>query len=425
MGYRDGYVNSDELLADEQDDQGSYIGRHWRGHLSLPRSYWLNGFVVNAVLSVLGLGILALERSGQSLRAIAIGFVVWGMLFLALRIWTLVGIWRSAGRHGARGGSSAWGAIARIMVVLGIGSTAIQFPSLSAQAKEFGSIAIGRDPLGPEAIMSVNAGRDTITISGMLTAGLADRFESLLHDMPQAKTVMLESEGGRIYEALRMAKVIRGRGLDTRVERNCESACTFLLLAGKDRSAHRFAQIGFHQPDFPGISDRERTTIIADNRADYVTAGIEPGFLAEAMATPPEEMWYPTHEVLVEAGALTAQEITVGSAKFDQARLQELLTKIVEDTNRGRGTMLDDMTRLEGASLAGTKMRVRHGLTQSLKTSMTEFKSGMHAMLEEDICGSPRRSMVEMGASFGYDYDDRSGKPVLSVTIDKCPATSS
>jgi len=259
----------------------------------------------------------------------------------------------------------------------------------------------------------------------MLTAGLADRFESLLHDMPQAKTVMLESEGGRIYEALRMAKVIRGRGLDTRVERNCESACTFLLLAGKDRSAHRFAQIGFHQPDFPGISDRERTTIIADNRADYVTAGIEPGFLAEAMATPPEEMWYPTHEVLVEAGALTAQEITVGSAKFDQARLQELLTKIVEDTNRGRGTMLDDMTRLEGASLAGTKMRVRHRLTQSLKTSMTEFKSGMHAMLEEDICGSPRRSMVEMGASFGYDYDDRSGKPVLSVTIDKCPATSS
>lgn len=425
MGYRDRYFDSDDVLAEEQEDQGNYIGRHWRGHLSLPRSYWLNGFLVNAVLSGLGLGISALEQSGQSLRAIAIGFVLWVILFPALRTWTLVGIWRSAGRHGARGGSSGWGVIARIMVVLGIGSTLIQFPSLGAQAKEFGLIAIGRDPLGPEATMSVNKGGETIVLSGMLTAGAADRFEALIDDTPQARTILLESGGGRIYEGLRMAKVIRARGLDTRVEQNCESACTFLLLAGKDRSAHRFAQIGFHQPDFPGISDAERTEYIASNRADYIEAGIEQRFVDKAMTTPPEEMWYPTHTALVEAGALTAEEITVGSSRFDRTRLQELLAKTVDDTNRNHGTMLDDMTRLEGASLSGTEVRVRHRLTKDLNASAARFKSAMGEMLHDEICNSPRRSMVEMGARFGYDYDDRSGRPLLSVTVEKCPATAS
>lgn len=422
MGYRDRHFDSDILLAEEQEDQGNYFGRHWRGHLSLPQSYWLNGFLANMVLAGLGLGLLALEQSGQSLRAIAIGFILWVILFPALRIWTLVGIWRSAGRHSARGGSSGWGMLARIIVGLGVVSTVVQFPALSAQAKEFGLIAIGRDPLGPEATMSLNQRGDAILLKGMLTAGVADRFEALINGAPDAKTVFLESDGGRIYEGLRMATLIRARGLDTRVERHCSSACTFPLLAGKDRSAHRFAEIGFHQPDFPGISDAERGEHIAANRADYLTAGIEPEFVEKAMSTPPAQMWYPTHLELVEAGALTAEEITVGSSQFDRERLHELLTTAVENTNRNRGAMLDDMTQLQGASLTGNELRVRHRLTRELKTNTAQFKAGMREMLEDEICNSPRRSLVEMGARFGYDYSDPSGRPLLSVTIEKCPA---
>lgn len=421
MGYRERFFDSDDVLADEQEDQGSYFGRHWPGHLSLPQSYWLNGFLANIALSGLGLGFLALEQTGQSLRAISVGFVIWVLLFPAVRAWTLVGIWRSAGRHAARGGSAGWGIAARVMVVLGIASTLVQFPSLSAQAKEYGLIAIGRDPLGAQADMSVTERGDAISINGMLSAGTADRFEALIRDTPRAKTVLLQSDGGRIYEALRMAAVMRARGLDTRVDRHCASACTLLLLAGKDRSAHRFAQIGFHQPDFPGISPTERREFVASNRKDYIAAGVEQGFVERVMATPPAEMWYPTHAELVAAGALTAEEITVGTSRFDRTRLHELLTEAVDFTNRGRGTMLDDMTRLEGASLSGSELRVRHRMTRELNADPTRFKAAMRTILEDEICNSPRRSMVEMGARFGYYYDGPSGRPLLSVTIEKCP----
>lgn len=424
MGYGvDYYDPNGGLLAEEELDDGSYVGRHWRGSLPLGQSYWLNGFLTNLILMGLGLAFFALERTGRSLRIIAIGFLVYLLLFLVARAWTMVGVWRSAGRHAARGGTPGWGTIARVMVVLGIFGTLAQLPSLGLQAKEYGLIAIGRDPLGPAATLSIDHSGKTLELKGVLSAGIADRFDELVGASPGLRTVVLDSDGGRIFEALRMASLIRARGLDTRVERNCASACTFLLLAGKDRSAHRFAQIGFHQPDFPGVSQAQRNALVAENRSDYVNAGIEPAFLDRALSTPPQEMWYPTHAELVDAGVLSAEEITVGSSRLDRDRLAELLTQMATETNKASGVMIDEMTRLEGARLSGSELRVHHRITKPFSAAQVEqARSEIRASLSDELCNSPRRGLIDMGARFGFDYEDPAGKPIISVTIDKCSA---
>jgi hypothetical protein len=426
MGYRfDSFDPDGALLAAEEEDEGSYFGRHWRGHLPLAQTYWLNGFLTNLVIGGLGLAFVALQQQGRSLRMIAIGFLLYVLLFLAARGWSLVGIWRSAGRHAARGGTAGWGTVARVLVVLGVLATLGQMPVLALQAKEYGLIAVGRDPIGALAAMSMDSSGKTLELKGALSSGAADQLEEVLASAPNAQLVVLDSDGGRIFEALRMAELIRARGLDTRVEQHCASACTLILLAGKDRSAHRFAQIGFHQPDFPGLSEDEKRAIINDNRGDYTKAGIGPEFLDRALSTPPAEMWYPTHAEMVEAGVLTSEEFTVGSSQFDRQRLGELLSRMERETNAAGGQMIDELTRLEGAKLTGSRLVVHHSLTRAFSRSeATQLQANLQAEIADAICNSPRRGMIDFGASFGFDYVDPQGRTVANILIAKCSAAS-
>lgn len=425
MGYASASASYDPygaILEEEAEADGPYWLRHWRGHLPLAQTYWLNGFLTNMVIAGLGLAFIALEHTGRSLRLISFGFLLYVLLVLIARGWSLVGIWRSAGRHAARGGSPGWGTVARTIVVFGLLATLGQMPSLALQAKEYGLIAVGRDPIGAPAQITLEEAGKTLEVTGPLSAGVADRLEDVLKSAPAAQTVVLDSDGGRIFEALRMADLIRARGLDTRVEQNCASACTLILLAGKDRSAHRFAQIGFHQPDFPGLSEAEKDGIIADNRKDYIDAGIAPDFLDRALSTPPTGMWYPTHADMVDAGVLTSEEITVGSSEFDRKRLGELLLRMERDANSAAGQMVDELTRLEGADLSESRLIIHHSLTKPYsRQESRRLQANLRANIADEICNSPRKSMIDMGASFGFDYVDPNGAPVANVLVDHCP----
>ncbi|MEO5773122.1 MAG: hypothetical protein ABIQ32_03255 [Sphingomicrobium sp.] len=424
MSYReDSYEPFGGVTEDDEQDQGNYFARHWRGNLSLPRSYWVNGFLTNLTIGGLGLAFVTLSHTGRSLRVISACFLFYVVAFLVARTWTLIGVWRSAGRHAARGGAPRWGVVARGLVVLGVLATAIQMPALAVKAKEYGQIAIGRDPLGGGATLRVNAGGKTLEMKGMLTAGVADRLEHILRSNPNVGLLQLDSGGGRIFEALRIADVIRSRHLNTRVEERCESACTLILMAGKERSADGFAQIGFHQPDFPGLNDRERLDIIADNRRDYIAAGIEPSFLEKALSTPPNDMWYPTHVEMVEADVLSFDEMAVRPPQVQLGHLHKLLSRMEAEINASRGTMIDDITRLDGARLNGSELRTEYGLTRAFNAEESiNLKSNLASALSDDLCAGAKRALIEHGARFGFDYSNPDGRKVASVTIDRCPS---
>lgn len=294
------------LEQDPTELEGNYLLRHWRGSLSLPKSYWLNGVLAGAVVTFAAPPLInALHEAAGSLRASAILWFVFIAFFLAFWTWTQVGIWRSAGRHPGRGGNTGWAIAARVMVGLSVLGLSLQAYNLTLQGIEFGSLAFGRDPLGDDARIALSRDGRIIEVAGNLTAGTASRLAAVAAEAPNLTTIAFDSPGGRMFEGQQIARLIQDRGLDTLVESHCASACTIALIAGRHRTAGPEAEVGFHQPTFPGLSEADREMMIADMRRLYREGGISGDFLERVLRVPPDDMWYPTHEELVAARVIT------------------------------------------------------------------------------------------------------------------------
>src|SRR5450631_3912913 len=117
--------------------KSNYFVRHWRGELSLPRSYWLDGVLmfgvgVNILLIVVEVTSIVLLRSSPPiLVAILVGVIA---LDLAAYVWALVGIWRSAVRYT---GARVWSILARVAIVLGV---LISISRVFADSKMIGAL---------------------------------------------------------------------------------------------------------------------------------------------------------------------------------------------------------------------------------------------------------------------------------------------
>jgi hypothetical protein len=95
------------------------------------------------------------------------------------------------------------------------------------------------------------------------------------------------------------------RHLDTKVQHQCLSACTFIFLAGVHRDVPQDAKLGFHQPSFPGLG-RETKWIAVHGMAKYYrSAGLNQRFIDRIIATEPKDMWIPGQAELREAGVIT------------------------------------------------------------------------------------------------------------------------
>jgi hypothetical protein len=88
----------------------NYISRHWRGELSLPISYWINGFLLSISLYVLSASAVAASPWQLQLFGASLGMV--GVPIAA--VWQLIGIYRSAKPR-----VGFWPAMARLSVGFG------------------------------------------------------------------------------------------------------------------------------------------------------------------------------------------------------------------------------------------------------------------------------------------------------------------
>ena len=86
---------------------------------------------------------------------------------------------------------------------------------------------------------------------GTITRGTADALaEFLAGERAKGVTeIVLHSPGGSVDDATAMAKLIREKGLDTRVlpDGYCASSCPLVFAAGKERIADATSWIGVHQ----------------------------------------------------------------------------------------------------------------------------------------------------------------------------------
>jgi hypothetical protein len=150
--------------------------------------------------------------------------------------------------------------------------------------------------------VSVRGDGRVVAFSGGINDGAAAAIDKAIGDGPKVGTPLLDSAGGWLREGNRMADVVRRDQINTRVERECFSACTLGLLGGANRSAGDKARIGFHRGRAVGESTEDRALPVSrDGFELYRRAGLKADFVRRIVGTPNNSIWIPSrHELLHE-----------------------------------------------------------------------------------------------------------------------------
>ena len=285
----------------------NYLVRHWRGELSLPVSYWLNGTVSGvAVGLVIGGMAYLINWQGDAEPVVWLSTLIASWILAALlTIWQAVGVWRAAIRY-RQSSKDFWGGVAQMLTVAGLLVFPYDFATVGVpQLAGIYEIVSGDAHVGPHEF-HVLANGQTLEFSGGITFGVTQELERFLDAMAGVRTVRLNSNGGRILEAQRMSDLISSRNLATFVARDCLSACTIVFLGGKERFMLPTARLGFHQPAFRGMTASDRHAAIATERQRLQQRfGLSAAFAARANSAPPGGMWYPDKDELMRERVVT------------------------------------------------------------------------------------------------------------------------
>ena len=311
----------------------NYFVRHWRGELSLPVSYWINGFLVFLAISIATIlfGALMGEKPQAGLLVV-LWLTCFLMVGLTLCAWQFVGVWRSASQHAVKG-KAFWAGVAKVMVIIGIAKSGNDFrttffPIISEHIK----IAMGDQEMGENRFRLLRNGTE-LEFSGGIKSGTAKEFGRMLDAASQVRVLHLNSRGGRITEADLMATEVRKRRLVTYVSEKCESACTHIFLAGHERWLGETGKLGFHQPDFAGLDTKIVADLMEEERRKLKSLGLPDDFVSKALATPTDKMWRPTNQELLAARLISG--ISDGSrfavsgnvAAWSAAEIEQALLK--------------------------------------------------------------------------------------------------
>jgi hypothetical protein len=138
--------------------------------------------------------------------------------------------------------------------------------------------------------------------TGVIFPGTADAFAAEIAKRGSyVKTVVLQSPGGSVQDALAMGRLIRQKNFRTEVEAGhyCASSCPLVFAGGLERRAGVKALIGVHQvssgtreslPLHDGMEDAQR--ISAACQKYLRDMGIDLGVWVHAMETPKDELYY-------------------------------------------------------------------------------------------------------------------------------------
>ena len=265
----------------------------------------MNGILLGYLLpALLLIGYSLVNPLRHHLRANAFVALILTALQLGCWLWVVVGIFRSANRHTERGGKLLWANAARVVMCISVIGMAVRVESrVIPEFRLMGSLAAGHDPLDTVSVETSPDGR-TINLDGTIGLGSVDKLQKVIDDSPDATTLILNSDGGREAEAQELALRVRQRHLNTTVQEECLSACTFVFLAGAKRDVEDGADLGFHQPTADGLTADEKKIMVQQMVEYYRSLGLREWFIDHIVATPPEGMWYPTRDELKEAGVI-------------------------------------------------------------------------------------------------------------------------
>lgn len=178
-------------------------------------------------------------------------------------------------------------------------------------------------PKAPRQFAKPKLRRDgkELVIEGGLLAGVADAAKAELEAAPEIQVLRLDSEGGEVYAANELRKLVVERKLVTYSVKGCSGACILPFAAGRQRMLYKDAQLGFHNlPALKNAAEKDAAKAVAGKH--YLAGrGVLADFVAKVVSTPTQSMWIPSMDELIEASAIDGFAEAEGfGAAFDDEK---------------------------------------------------------------------------------------------------------
>lgn len=272
----------------------------WSGYLSGHRlgfaPLWFSVLVImlgGRFLSILVLNIIPLTTPGPLVIAVILcDGVVLG--------WQVAGVLRAAKRTLLENSNmlAAWSAYAMVPVAFFLFVVAtLDLLSSGLTSRNYVSVPISSlDVKERQAIITGDIGFEQFRSMQVLIE--ADRIDG----------VHISSYGGRIYAARAIAKLVRDNDLSVYVEDVCASACTLIFVASDQRRLAPSGYLGFHgYQKLDQIKTMEIESEESLDRNFLIRRGVSKDFAEKAFAQPPNDIWFPDRQTLLQAGVLPAE----------------------------------------------------------------------------------------------------------------------
>lgn len=289
----------------------AFIAKYWRGELPLGVSFWLV-FLFPAVAYHHIEPLLQSPFSDSPPLYIGITLTWVALCRLVVFPWQVVGLLRSSDRYYLAHGRPWIKYCVQAAIVLGLVFTtahiigALQSLVIFKEKMEFNAI---RDHKNYSALV-LDDGR-SIHLQGPLDFGITETVAKILQDRPGINAIILDSDGGQIYEGRGLAMLIDRYGLDTYTFEGCISACTTAFISGDKRYLGTNAKLGFHQYRMDAgkvlqyYKYYDMDTEQAKDLKLYKKKKINEEFLDKVFETPHDRMWFPDARTLIDAGVVT------------------------------------------------------------------------------------------------------------------------
>jgi len=299
--------NSSEHIAEDeyQAPDGNWFKLHWQGLLPLELSYWVNVFVIGIALLFITPPLFQyFSDSEASSRLRGLIIIAFYAVITGISVWQLTGLYRSADKHTSRGGSTGWAMIAKLMVLIGIGRYCYDMNQTGVPfILESGKLVVGTSQLPPLSIRVMNQGTE-VELLGGLEFGTSNHLSQVLVDNPSIRIIHLNSMGGRIAEAKKLALLVKKNKLITYSKTQCLSACPIVFLAGKEKLLGDSAKLGFHSASFGDVSGSEVEELNKSLLSQLDKANVPSWFVKKVSEISSKDVWNPSKDELIKAGVI-------------------------------------------------------------------------------------------------------------------------
>lgn len=278
---------------------------HWQGQQTAKQTLLGSILLAVVIMWLAGSGIEYLSNPDNyygAWEAYRLMVLICILTVSGVWIWWGVGVMRFALKHLHRGA--------------GITSTFLAFLAglafmlySTASAVESGhEWALGLFNSLGAADVRLDTATNRIVFKGDVGYGSYRRMQRVIAENPGVRILELNSPGGYVIEGLAMTRLIKQSHLDTVTFRYCDSVCTLLFAAGKERYLGPRASIGFHRSSVFGKPMGDDWTDTEYRMAHYFEdRGVGRAFVKIAFSYRGDDLWLPKHGYMLDAGYATGK----------------------------------------------------------------------------------------------------------------------